>query len=465
MLEAGDIQGIVLSAFSYLPYSRFLFLHFVDRKSAHEWLHSVIPDVVTAARKDSVKLSTATNVAFTQSGLTRFSLSDATLATFPREFINGMAEAKCSRRLGDVETSDPATWQFGGPGTREIHSLLMLYGKNEETLEALHRKHLETLRKCDVQRVYEQDCGRMSDYEPFGFRDGISQPVIEGSTRQLPGQTVIKAGEFLLGYENEYEQISLSPMVSIAEDRTDLLASDPNGSGRKDLGRNGTFLVLRKLSQNVDAFRNFCDQATRNADGSPNPAESELLAAKFVGRWRSGAPLTLRPYKDDATLGGDSKRNNDFMFSRSDRDGYACPIGSHIRRMNPRDALLSNERKSLEVGNRHRILRRGRRYEDPPSGDSGKADQGLVFVAINADIQRQFEFLQQTWLNNEKFLGLHDSQDPLVGDHQGGGRMEIQDKPVRRRIHGLPRFVDVKGGGYFFLPSLRGLRFLALERR
>jgi len=249
------------------------------------------------------------------------------------------------------------------------------------------------------------------------------------------------------------------PSISHELDPDRILTPAPSQRTRHSFGHNGSFLVLRKLAQDVEGFRNFLDRATRNADGSSNPDRANHLAAKMIGRWPSGAPLTLAPDRDDLELGSNKYRNNDFGFAATDRDGFACPVGAHIRRANPRDALAfpAEPARSLNLSNRHRIIRRGRPYHEGSSG----AEQGVLFVAINASILRQFEFIQQSWLNNPKFNGLYDERDPLSSADRGEGIMTIQAKPVRERLHGLPRFVTLRGGAYFFLPSIRALKFLA----
>ena len=175
--------------------------------------------------------------------------------------------------------------------------------------------------------------------------------------------------------------------------------------------------------------------------------------------------MTLAPTRDNTALGADDKRNNAFDFSASDAEGFACPIGSHIRRANPRDVLHPNgAARSVQVSNRHRIIRRGRPYPDnSPERITGRSDEevGLIFIAINADLQRQFEFVQQTWLNNPAFNGLFDDTDPLVTHQDGPGSMTIQRPPVRLALPAVPTFVTVRGGAYFFLPGLRAIRFLA----
>jgi Dyp-type peroxidase family len=187
------------------------------------------------------------------------------------------------------------------------------------------------------------------------------------------------------------------------------------------------------------------------------------LGAKFVGRWPSGAPLVRAPHRDDPGIGAD----NSFGYAEWDPHGFRCPIGSHIRRSNPRDFGEANPARNLELSNLHRIVRRGRVFgpglDDPLGGDDG-ADRGLFFICLNANIERQFEFVQHHWCNNTKFGGLYDEADPVSGTQpDGGGVFTVQGVPVRRRYHGIANFVKVKGGAYFFLPGIRALRHLAGE--
>jgi Dyp-type peroxidase family len=304
--------------------------------------------------------------------------------------------------------------------------------------------------------------------EPFGFRDGISQPFVEGLSKTGPPETTVRAGEFLLGYPNEYGLYTERPLLEPSADPEGMLRRDAAGSGRPDLGRNGSYLVFRQLRQDVSAFWRFVDGATRRPDGNSDPEARLRLAAKMVGRWPSGAPLTLAPDADDPALA----EANDFAYYDEDRRGTRCPVGSHIRRSNPRDSLdpRPGSSRSFEVNRRHRILRRGREYGPPLSTDQAlvgddSADRGLHFICLNANIQRQFEFVNHTWLNNPKFDRLYDDADPLVAPSAPhGGTFTIPTEGVRERVTNVPRFVSVKGGAYFFLPGLAALRYLAGSR-
>ena len=246
----------------------------------------------------------------------------------------------------------------------------------------------------------------------------------------------------------------MGPTVSTELDRNGVL---PLASAHaRDFARNGSYLVLRQLAQNVSGFWRFLDSAVSGWEGD-RVRNREQLAAQFVGRQLDGTPL--------AAPAAASRNDNEFGFADNPL-GARCPIGAHIRRANPRDSLpFRDARSSLSVTNRHRILRRGRVYGAPlsdPLAATDEGERGLLFTCLNADIGRQFEAIQHGWINDPTFGGLYNEQDPLVGSQPtGGGSLTIGTSPVRRRLHGIPRFVTVRGGGYFFLPSLSALRFLS----
>jgi Dyp-type peroxidase family len=218
------------------------------------------------------------------------------------------------------------------------------------------------------------------------------------------------------------------------------------------LGRNGTYVVFRKLHQRVAEFRRFLKTNSKSS------GDEELLAAKMMGRWRSGAPLALCPFHDDPELGADPQRNNAFMFEEDDKVGLKTPGGSHIRRTNPRDASIAG------VARIHRMIRRGTAYgpllPDGVLEDDG-ADRGLMFAFVGAHISRQFEFVQSQWVNDGIFFGAGADKDPVIGSNGQGDSFTVPRKPVRRRLQGIPNFVVTRGGEYCFMPGLRALRWLA----
>jgi Dyp-type peroxidase family len=220
------------------------------------------------------------------------------------------------------------------------------------------------------------------------------------------------------------------------------------------LGRNGTFVGLRKYQSQVGTFNRFlCEHAGTEQ-------ERELLAAKVVGRWRSGAPLTLAPTHDDPALGADPLRNNDFTYA-GDPHGHQVPLGCHMRRMNPRDTEMA----LLTDVNVHRIIRRSTTYGAPydPNATSAHDDdvaRGIHFIFLSAKAMATMEFLQEEWVNNGNFMNLGDERDPNVGLQEDGATFTIPRDPVRRRIHDMHTFNVLRGGEYFFMPSLSALRWI-----
>jgi len=466
-LERQDVQGLVVTSYSDLPCATYLLLRVNDPAKAREWLARHVADITISVKTDS---QFSTNVAFTSTGLKSFGLSEKVLSTFSRPFQEGMATDHRQRVLGDQDENDPSKWTWGGK-EKPVDALLLIFAADEDVLKTQIERRQQELSAGGFSEVAALPAGRNPDsHEHFGFNDGIGQPVMEGAgnkQRQLQRTnhaTELPAGEFLMSFTNVYGVTADSPVVAAADDPRECLPDVPGDttglhaqSGMKDLGRNGTYLVFRQLAQDVAKFWGFVDHATRD---SRDPLAPDRLAAKFVGRWKSGAPLVLSPKSDDESLGSE----NNFAYLDKDPKGFSCPIGSHIRRSNPRDALGPDVETALTSANRHRILRRGRSYgaraKDPRAQDG--IDRGLIFICLNTDIERQFEFVQQTWINNPVFGGLDGEVDPLVGNlPKGDCIFTIQGEPLRTRVHGLSRFVTVKGGAYFFLPSIRALNYLA----
>jgi Dyp-type peroxidase family len=401
----------------------------------------------------------AVQVAFTHAGLAALGLDAETLGGFSRELIEGMVTDHRSRFLGDDGGSRPEHWRWGGPKNPAVHALVAAFGDTPQRLFGLLDQLRSSLALGGISTVLELEAASLSGNEHFGFADGISQPAIEGYHDSPSSLHRVKAGEFLLGYPNEYGLHTERPMVSPARDPRALLRLDREGSPRHDLGRNGTYLVFRQLRQDVPGFRDALDTLTRRRDGSPDAEARAQLAAKMVGRWPSGASLVLTPDKDVPA----AAHLNEFRYHHEDPEGLRCPIGSHVRRANPRDALdpEPGTERSLAVNHRHRLLRRGRTYGAPlPEGTSDEADRGIHFIALNANISRQFEFVQHSWLIDPRFNGLYAEADPIAGALPDN-EFSVAREPTPCRFGSLPRFVHVVGGAYFFLPSLRALAFLS----
>ncbi|MEU7135113.1 peroxidase [Streptomyces sp. NPDC046261] len=469
-VELDDIQGIVARGYSGLTSACFLMLAITEPAAARTALGRAAARVTdgTAEPPDA-----AVNLALTADGLRGLGPVTPDLDGFSEEFVSGMTDPNRSRFLGDVADNAPAHWRWGGPATPPVHVMLMLYARDEERLARLEAELREDLLATGgLTEVVRLATATLTDREPFGFRDGISQPLVEGlpkTSRVVAAREggaaagdVVKAGEFLLGYPNEYGLLTDRPVLSAPDDPAGLL---PRTQGGADLGRNGSYVVFRQLHQDVEGFWSYLDAATRRPDGTADAAARDALAARMVGRWPSGAPLVHAPRQDDPRLADD----NDFGYFATDPAGLRCPLGAHIRRAHPRDSLdpRPGSADSVAIGRRHRILRRGRAYgpyaaaQRPGAAAGDGAESGLHFLCLNANISRQFEFIQHTWLNNPTFNGLHDAPDPLVAPrHDHRRTFTEQGRPLRTRHLDLPRFVSVQGGAYFFLPGLRALRYL-----
>ncbi len=373
-------------------------------------------------------------MALTFQGLKALGVPQHSLDSFPAEFQQGMAARAAD--LGDVGESAPEHWEkpFGAP---DVHVAICALSPDAARLEAVlarARKAYENLSGVGV--IWRLDCHVLpTEREAFGFKDGISHPAVEGSS--IPGtnpqEQPIKAGEFLLGYRDETGDFPPMPQPDV-------------------LGRNGTYIVFRKLHQRVAAFRQYLKA------NSPSPDEEALLGAKMMGRWQSGAPLALCPMHDDPDLGADPQRNNNFLYNADDPKGLKTPLGSHIRRVNPRDSAI------VGVPRLHRMIRRGTSYGPllPPGvmEDDG-ADRGLAFVFVGTHLKRQFEFVQSEWVKDGVFFGAPGEKDPIAGPNDGSGQFTIPQQPIRRRLQGLPAFVVTRGGEYFFAPGMRALKWLA----
>lgn len=465
-LELDDIQGLVVRGYGRLPAACYVLARVEDPERAREWT-AAMAEQVTPAR--SHPEAAAVNLAFTAAGLAAMGLPPGTLGEFSAEFLSGMTTEHRARLLGDVGESAPAAWRWGGPDTQPIHLLLLLFARDPEALRDLHRDQVASLAHGGMRAVETLDtAGDILGREHFGFRDGISQPRIEELTDRPPDPESVKAGEFVLGYPNEYGRLTHRPTAPSALDPRGRLRPHEQ-AGRRDLGRNGSYLVFRQLGQDVAGFWRFCEEATLRPDGGIDAEARVTLAARMVGRWPGGASLALSPDADDPALAD----ANDFGYHHTDRHGERCPLGAHVRRAHPRDMLspAPGTAASVAVGKRHRLLRRGRKYGLPVAEDDlfspGEPavgpgdDRGLHFICLVANLARQFEFVQHTWCNDPRFAGLHEDPDPLLSPATERGRaFTVQGEPVRRRYTGVPRFVAVRGGAYFFLPGLGFLRWL-----
>jgi Dyp-type peroxidase family len=433
-LELDDIQHAVLRP-RPSPYAgAYIFLRIDDGRDGREGVRRLIPLLSSAADIPDPNQKGAAAVALTFQGLKALGVPPDTLASFPEEFRQGMAAR--ADILGDTGESAPEHWEQP-LGNQDVHVVIVAVAPDAAQLQPILDGAQEALRELPgVTPIWRQDTYlNQRERTSFGFKDGISHPDIEGSGNPVsnPHEAPFKPGEFVLGYPDETGDLPPMPQPEA-------------------LGRNGSYVAIRKLQTRVAAFRQYLRAQAKS------PEEEEWLAAKFVGRWHSGAPLALAPERDDPTLGADPKRNNAFLYKADDARGLKCPLHAHARRMNARDAEI------IGVVRRHRIIRRSTSYGPMlPEGvleDDG-ADRGIVYVSIGAHLDRQFEFVRTQWINDGTFLGTPEMKDPLVGPNDGSGQFTIPQQPIRRRLTGLPQFVVTRGGEYCFMPGLRALQWLA----
>jgi len=432
-LDFDDIQHFLMSR-PPARAARYEFLTFHSAAGGRAWLTGLVDKVGTAkAVGSNVADARWVTVGFTWNGLRALGLSEASLASFPEEFRQGMAAR--ADILGITGTNHPNQWG-GGLASPDLHAIAILFARDVTERERCQREHEKHMKQCEgVELLSALDLEAIPpfDYahEHFGYRDRLSQPVIAGNgVEPTPGSgPALKAGEFFLGYPDEDGPPAGMPQP-------------------ENLSRNGSYVAYLRMEEHVGAFRDFL---RRHGE---TPEQQEWVAAKLMGRWRSGAPLVLTPDKDDLSLGADYSRNNDFNFKTMDPHGYGCPLGAHIRRMNPRDTAANM--------NRRKMIRRGGTYGPPlPEGaPEDGIERGIAAFVGCASLVRQFEFAMNVWANDPNFHELGNERDPIFGTQDGTFDMTIPKRPIRKKIKGLPAFTTIRGGAYFFLPGIKALRYL-----
>jgi Dyp-type peroxidase family len=490
-LNLDNIQGNVLAGFNK-DHQRLLFFRLGDGARAQSWLATVVDETATSEEvlafnelfrrarsrrggEGATPQATWLNVALTHPGLAALGVGAAELATFPDAFREGMAER--ADLLGDVDESAPARW-VGPFASSDVHGLLLLAADDPTALTRLARLHTQRMAAHGVQVVFD-DIGRVREDEPghehFGFRDSVSQPGIRGLTRRqnpdndeqgVPGQELLWPGEFVLGYPTQIR----TPDPD-AEEEGENERPGPISTSGPAWTADGSYLVFRRLRQDVAGFHEFlADAADRQG------VSKERFGAKLVGRYPSGAPLErtedepkgFDPSKADPSIKDSSilqpTKINNFEFG-DDEDGKLVPRAAHIRKAYPRDEKTPTGGEADTQT--HRLIRRGIPYgesfrEDAPAGSlaGAEADRGLLFLAYQSSLERQFEFVTSEWFNKADHPERGDGHDSIISQ---ATRTKSFTLPGGRPNHLTMRpFIFTTGGAYLFQPSITALRRLSL---
>jgi len=485
LLEASDIQGLVVRGYGHLKHARFLVLEVTAGREAdaRAYLRGLVGRLNTAQDRSP---KSALQVALSAPGMTALGVDAKVIEAFSREFTEGMADAVRAESLGDEYDNAPANWAWGTD--RKAHVLLLAYAGSEAALDklldeeraAMGGAFVETSKSTAMLEMERGPAGEKRFKEHFGWRDGISTPKVAGVTAEGATKTNVEwwtdpiaPGEFVLGYENEYKVYTESPTLPLAHPAAAALPTTPDGT-KRDLGKNGTYLVFREMEQDVFAFWKYLEGSRE--DGATPAQKAIALGAKMVGRWPGGAPLETSLERDEFARTSD----NAFLYRcNGDEVGLACPIGSHIRRANPRDHLATDRpaEESEIMVRKHQMIRRARPFGPPvdpemrPEELFAKRDEpdgvkrGLHFLCLVGDIARQFEFVQRAWIDSPVFGANWHDGDPIIAQRRRTAQQNDQftcpAKPVRRSYKGLPDVTKLVGGGYFFLPGLKALAVIA----
>jgi Dyp-type peroxidase family len=505
-LDLADIQGNILQDFGRgFPTARFFFLQFMDASAGRRFVRAYRSKVTTAlpwgpsANYPRVLVTKkpviAVNIAFTWRGLLALELPTRTLRQLPYEFINGMkARAEI---LGDVKCNEPGGWdpiwndevhamvglnapmdpKTGKPVPeleRETEVLKGLCMQNKVTIMSGHRPDNALYQDASAITLQAPDTKTFKPLpiEHFGFRDGLGEPFIEGQdvgedkgkVNAIGGGKILAkdkwaplaTGEFLLGHPDEAQE-------------------DADGTVPSEITRNGTFMVYRKLHQNIARFNDFISRSAgtyAGITGTTHDDAVDFIKAKMIGRWKDGVPVAVAPtivkWREFSAMlkampDGPAKQLKYVNFTYSDDpEGIKCPVTSHIRRVYPRDGL--NPGVTSTLSNRRRIVRRGLPYGQTVNDDS--SEHGIIFMAMCSSLSRQYEFVQQQWLNYGLDANAGNDTCPLLGNREGDAKFVIPVDPKSGEapfiLSNIPQFVETRGGDYFFLPSMTALRMIGM---
>jgi Dyp-type peroxidase family len=445
-IDTGDIQALVFSGHGRFRHSLIVGLRVQDKEAARASTQRMAENEISFGLTRGQRTKALQFLA-SAPGLAALGAAESSVANLDTAFLEGMVGPQRSRALGDLGRNAPENWRWND---RQLHALALIYGEKPDEV-ALESKRLFAS-ASGWQVVFEQPMSSPADRrEPFGFSDGISVPRINLSSHdeQRNGPELIAPGEVVLGQCTAAGTLLPPPPVGI----------------------NGTYVVVRQVEQDVRTFWSFWRSQARDDE------EAVWLASKALGRWPNGMPMEATS-PGPQPLADENKVAAPISFA-ADLKGRRCPFGAHVRRANPRDGLAESPSDSLETVANHRIIRRGRRYGSAapkawyPSGiatpeldlgtDDESAGRGLFFIALCSDVSRQFEFIQQTWINNPKFMDVNDESDAIAAGGQivsNEGRFTVPGEPVRRRINGLAHWTTIRAGGYFLMPGRGALSSL-----
>lgn len=441
-LPLDEIQGLILRGYPLAAVRHFV-LRVADAAGGRRFIAAVTPRITTTSEWTAPPDRTL-NIGITAEGLRALKIPDASLASFPQEFLDGPVTR--AALVGDTGTSAPATWRLG-LGSPDAHILVTLYASDAGVLDS-ESTSLRALMQSSggIVELGHIDGEKLPDDRiHFNYRDGIAQPNIDGGPERLADmQPLAPPGEFLFGYPSQYKQFTYA-------------VPQPDA-----LGRNGSFAVFRILEQDCNAFQTFVD-----AQASALGISSDMMQAKLCGRWPNGVPLSLSPDTDSPAtpIPPDQLNNFDFVPTPgnpgvvNDAKGLRCPIGAHVRRNNPRSQAVIGGND----GHNHRIVRRGMPYGPPyDHAHPDDVERGLLGLFIGVSIENQFEFLMTQWVNDGIFTaGLGGTKDPIIGDAtEADSKFTLPAAGGKKTLTGFGRFVTTRGGAYCFLPSITALKFL-----
>jgi len=377
-------------------------------------------------------------------------INDAPVAPATDPFVVG--QEKDSINLGDPRSADGKTPDWDPAFLQPLHGVILISGDSHATTDK---------KKAEIDLIFRQSIkevttirgdvrpGAEDGHEHFGFLDGISNPKVKGFDTDInPGPAPVQPGVLITGQ-----------------------TGDPNLTIREEWSIDGSFLTFRYLFQEVPEFDVFLKTNALTKDGNEKvltPEEgSALLGARMVGRWKSGAPIDITPFRDDPALGIDPTRNNNFAFAGELTSSFRCPFAGHVRKTNPRDDLEAPPKGDTPTDlTLHRIMRRGIQFgpevtEAEKVSGKTKHGRGLLFAAYSTSINAGFKLLQHTWANNNMFQPFTQSTsppglDPIIGQ---GTRSMIGLDPLNPLTSiNLGNFVIPKGGEYFFTPGINGIK-------